>query len=130
MTQDNPGGFDLNGPLVQVNTKPTEEQIQRGIDAGLDPDTVKAAAAAIEATPPISAPLTDVLGLPLGEAQFRVAREYDAQDAQESGIPDASRFVLYTVLGRIEFVVPRSAVLAALTAEVPYVAPPKAPEQA
>jgi hypothetical protein len=131
MTQDNPSGqeFNPNGPLVQVNTHVTEEQIAKGVEAGIDEERVRAAAAVIELTPQITANLVEVLGLPLPDAQFRVAREYDTQDAQESGVVDATRFVLYTVLGRIEFTVPKSAVLAALSVEVPYVAPPEAPQQ-
>ena len=130
--QDNPAGdqgYDPNGPLVQVNTKPTEEQIAKGVEVGIDEDRVRAAAKAIELTPAIEAKQVDVLGLPIPDAQFRVAREYDGQEAHDTGIPDASRFVVYTVLGRFEFTVPRSAVLAALTAEVPYVAPQEEPQQ-
>lgn len=129
--QDNPSGqeFDPNGPLVQVNTHVTDEQIAKGVAAGIDEERVRAAAAVIELTPQITATLVDVLGLPVGDSQFRVAREYDTQDAQDSGVVDATRFVLYTVLGRIEFTVPKSAVLAALSVEVPYVAPPEAPQQ-
>lgn len=130
-TQDNPSGqnFDPNGPLVQVNTHVTEDQIQKGIDTGIEEERVRAAAAVIELTPQINATLVDVLGLPLPDAQFRVAREYDTQDAQDSGIPDATRIVLYTVLGRVEATVSKSALVAALTVEVPYVAPPEKPSQ-
>jgi hypothetical protein len=129
--QDNPSGqqFDPNGPLVQVSTTVSEEQIQKGIATGIEEERVRAAAAVIELTPQIHATLVDVLGLPVGDSQFRVAREYDTQDAADSGIPDATRLVLYTVLGRIEATVSKSALVAALTVEVPYVAPPEAPQQ-
>ena len=128
MTQDNPSGQQHN-PGIQVDTHVTEEQIAQGVAVGIDEGRVRAAAAVIELTPQIPATLVSILGLPAGDSQFRVAREYDTQDAQESGIVDATRFVLYTVLGRIEFTVPKSAVLAALSVEVPYVAPPEAPQQ-
>lgn len=114
---------------VFVSTTVDEANIQKGIEYGLDEDNVRAAAAAIEATPAIDASAVVLFGLPVGDAQFRVAREYDGAEAQDTGIPDASRFVVYTQMGRIEFTVARSAVQAALLAEVPYVAPPKAPEQ-
>lgn len=129
--QDNPSGeqFDPNGSLVQVNTHVTEDQIAKGVAAGIEEDRVRAAAAVIELTPQIPATLVDVLGLPVGDSQFRVAREYDTQDAQDSGIPDATRIVLYTVLGRIEATVSKSALVAALTVEVPYVAPPEVSQQ-
>ena len=130
MTQDNPNAdFDPNGPMVQVSTKVDEAQIQKGVELGIDEERVRAAAAAIDATPGIDAKLVDVFGLPVGDSVFRVAREYDGQDAADSGVVDATRLVLYTVLGRIEFSVPKSAVLAALTAEVPYVAPQEEPSK-
>ena len=117
-----------SGLLPQVQ-EVTEAHLATAEAAGIDPETVKAAAAAINATPPIEAKGVNLFGMGVGEAQFRVAREYDAQEAQDFATPDASRFVLYTVLGRVEFTLPRSDVLAVLNAEVPYVAPPEAPKQ-
>lgn len=130
MTQESTQEETLVGDTyLPQHQEVTQKHLEAAEAAGLDPETVQAAADAINATPPIEAKDTFLFGLGVDGSQFRVAREYDAQEAQDTGVVDASRFVLYTVMGRVEFVVPRSAVLAALTAEVPYVAPAKAPEQ-
>lgn len=131
MTQENtsPEGTVTGDTLLPAWQEVTPEHRAAAKLAGIPQESLQAAADAINATPPIPTGWAEIIGLPVGDAQFRVAREYDAQEALDTGVPDATRFVLYTGLGRIEFAVPRSAVLAALTAEVPYVEPTKAPQQ-
>jgi hypothetical protein len=81
-------------------------------------------------SPPITVKAVDFVGLPVGDAELRVAREWDTTNDAHLDQPGWTDIILHTPLGALAFTIDKAALIQALTVVVPYVSPQTAPAEA
>lgn len=104
--------------------------VKQAVEQGSTPEDAAAVYKIItQLSPPITVENVEALGLPLGQSQVRVGREYDSTlaDRHLAGYTD---IIIQTPLGPIIFSIDKETLIAALTVEVPHVSPQKAPVDA
>lgn len=102
------------------------EEVQRGSD----PERAEAVYKIItEEAGPIDVINVEALGIPFGASQIRVGREWDTT-LEEQGNEGFTDVMLATPLGLVSFSVNKAALVEALTKDVSYVSPQKAPVDA
>lgn len=125
--------IEVLGTDTQVAPLTDEQRHEQFIKESVAQGTTAADAEAVyaiitEVSPPITVENVEVLGLPLGQSQARVAREYDTTLA-DRGLVGYTDIMVHTPLGPVTFSVSKETLIQALTVEVPYVSPQTAPAE-
>lgn len=117
-------GAEVSAPKEATHDYFIEAAVEEGIPAE---DAENIFKIITEVSPPITVKSVEAFSLPLGDAEIRVAREYDTRNT-EDGFDGYTDIILHTPLGSVAYSVERAALVRALTVEVPYVAPQKVSE--
>ncbi len=132
MTQPIPG--EAQQPEPTPDTRSPEERhdqfVAEAEEQGLSKQSAEDVYKIItELSPPIAVQNVEALGIPFGESQIRVGREYDGELAARD-LDGYTDVMLHTPLGLVSFSVDKASLVRALTVEVPNVPPTKAPADA
>jgi hypothetical protein len=119
--------LEVEAPLT--NEQRHDQFIKASVESGVSAEDSEAVYTIItEVSPPITVENVEVMGLPLGQSQARVAREYDTT-LTAGGLDGYTDLILHTPLGPVSFSVSKETLIQALTVDVPHVSPQTAPAE-